>query len=79
MNAKKGIHALMEGWVKDGSLLDDILFLKKLFRKVIKECKLKSIYIKFHKFEPQGVTGFALLTASHMAIHSWSVCYKGIG
>ena len=33
----------------------------------------KSPYIKIqtHKFEPQGVTGYALLEESHMSIHTW--------
>ena len=33
----------------------------------------RSPYIKIetHKFEPQGVTGYALLVESHMSIHTW--------
>ena len=27
--------------------------------------------IETHKFEPQGVTGFALLAESHLSIHTW--------
>jgi len=27
--------------------------------------------MKMHKFEPQGVTGYALLSSSHIAIHTW--------
>ena len=33
----------------------------------------KSPYLKVetHKFEPQGVTGFAMLRDSHISIHTW--------
>jgi len=27
--------------------------------------------VETHKFEPQGVTGFALLKDSHISIHTW--------
>ena len=26
---------------------------------------------KFHYFEPRGLTGFLLLTESHLALHTW--------
>ena len=33
----------------------------------------RSPYLKIetHKFDPQGVTGYALLEESHMSIHTW--------
>ncbi len=33
----------------------------------------RSPYLKVetHKFDPQGVTGYALLEESHMSIHTW--------
>ena len=31
----------------------------------------KVLKIETHKFEPQGVTGFALLAESHLSIHTW--------
>ncbi len=29
------------------------------------------LHTHVHKFEPQGVTGFALLAESHISIHTW--------
>jgi S-adenosylmethionine decarboxylase len=26
---------------------------------------------KFHQFDPQGITGFYLLSESHLAFHTW--------
>ena len=33
--------------------------------------KSKYLKVETHKFEPQGVTGFALLAESHISIHTW--------
>ncbi|MCS7181198.1 MAG: adenosylmethionine decarboxylase, partial [bacterium] len=29
------------------------------------------IDLKIHKFSPQGVSGFALISESHISIHTW--------
>ncbi len=71
MRRKLGAHALIEVWGCSWKKLDDILYLKRLFEKSIKISGLKKIYTRFHKFQPQGVTGFALLTTSHISIHTW--------
>lgn len=71
MKLKIGHHALIELWVENGKCVDDILFIKKLFNKVIKEAKFVCVYRKYYKFQPQGITAFALLTTSHIAFHSW--------
>ena len=31
----------------------------------------RSLHLKSHKFEPQGVTAVALLAESHISIHTW--------
>jgi S-adenosylmethionine decarboxylase len=41
-----------------------------LFSSVNKR-KVKVLHKFFYKFNPQGVTGFLLLSASHIAIHTW--------
>lgn len=53
-------------------LLNDSTFLEKLIDKAIKESGLVPVEkIKLHKFNPHGVTGYALLASSHIAIHTW--------
>ena len=73
MRVKRGTHALVELFGCNEFLLDDILFIKKVLRKAIKESKLIPIKNgeKFHKFNPHGLTGFILLKSSHIAFHSW--------
>lgn len=33
--------------------------------------EIKVLHRFFYKFKPQGLTGFLLLSASHIAIHTW--------
>jgi S-adenosylmethionine decarboxylase len=53
-------------------LLNDITFIEKTISNAIKASGLTPIdKIKLHKFDPQGITGYALLSTSHIAIHTW--------
>ena len=73
MTMKKGTHILLEMYGVEKKYLDDILFIKKVFRKAIKESGLIEIKGKFvyHKFKPHGLTAVTLLTTSHIALHTW--------
>ena len=52
-------------------LLDDERFVRNnLFHASILS-NSEIIKIDFHKFYPQGVTGYALLADSHLSIHTW--------
>lgn len=71
MKKKVGIHAIVELYGCSEILLDDIRFVKKVFKHAVKVSGLKCIHEFFHKFNPHGITGFALLTSSHIALHCW--------
>jgi len=51
-------------------LIDDEEFIRKLLYYTTKECKSTLLHLAVHKFEPQGVTGFAMLAESHISIHT---------
>ena len=52
-------------------LLDDERFVRNsLFHASILS-NSEIIKIDFHKFNPQGVTAFAMLADSHISIHTW--------
>ena len=51
--------------------LNDLEKLKPIMEKVIKKSKVSIISKKFHKFKPQGLTGFYLLSESHLSFHTW--------
>ena len=53
------------------SLLDDEEYIKETLIEASKIAKIELLKVETHKFEPQGVTGFALLAESHLSIHTW--------
>ena len=52
-------------------LLDDEQNIKLLLYNATKESKSTLLNLATHKFDPQGVTGVAMLAESHISIHTW--------
>ena len=52
-------------------LLDDQDFIRMILYRASKECKSTLLDLTVHKFDPQGVTGIAMLAESHLSIHTW--------
>ena len=51
--------------------LNDEEYIKETLIEAAKIGQLEVIKVDTHKFEPQGVTGLALLADSHISIHTW--------
>ena len=51
--------------------MDDENFIKESLEEASKEAKCEILKVETHKFEPQGVTGYALLAESHISMHTW--------
>ena len=66
-----GRHCI--GSLRDGNpiLLNDEDFLKTALTVAAEAAGETLLHIATHKFEPQGLTGFALLAESHISFHSW--------
>ena len=64
-------HILFELRECPSKLLDDTEFIIMALQVAASHAKSKLIDVNFHKFEPQGVTGLALLADSHISIHTW--------
>ena len=64
-------HVLFELKGCSYELLNDLEFCKLVLQISASKSKSKLIDIIAHKFEPQGVTGLALLADSHISIHTW--------
>ena len=52
-------------------LLNEEDFIKDSLINAAIVAKSPHLRVETHKFEPQGVTGFALLAESHISIHTW--------
>ncbi len=66
-----GKHCILELYDCDSSKLDDEAFLRTTITTAAKRAGATLLNLITHRFEPQGVTGLALLAESHISIHTW--------
>lgn len=66
-----GKHCIFELQEGNPTLLDDEDFIKNALILAAEAAGATLLQVFTHKFEPQGVTGFALLAESHISIHTW--------
>ena len=66
-----GKHFILNLYECPFELLDDKEFIRMLLYRATKECKATLLNLAVHKFNPQGVTGIAMLAESHISIHTW--------
>jgi len=65
-----GTHLIVD--VLNGSRLDDIAHIEQTFRRCIDVAGATLLHIHMHHFTPNGgVSGVAVLSESHISIHSW--------
>ena len=66
-----GTHCIIELYNCDSAKLDDEAFLRTAITSAAKRAGATLLNLITHRFEPQGVTGLALLAESHISIHTW--------
>jgi S-adenosylmethionine decarboxylase proenzyme len=70
---RRGTHVLLEMFGCDQFLLEDIRFVRKVYKEAVKQSKLIEVKnsFKLHKFNPIGLTFVSLLKTSHISFHTW--------
>jgi S-adenosylmethionine decarboxylase len=66
-----GIHILGELYGVDQRTLSYVEHLEPLLLKILRDHDFKILTSAFHQFHPFGVTGFVLLSESHVSVHTW--------
>ncbi|MEX0589097.1 MAG: adenosylmethionine decarboxylase [Cyanobium sp.] len=66
-----GKHCILELYGCNSARLDDEAFLRDTITAAAKRAGATLLNLITHRFEPQGVTGLALLAESHISIHTW--------
>ena len=66
-----GKHCILELYDCDQARLNDEAFLRTAITNAAKRAGATLLNLITHRFEPQGVTGLALLAESHISIHTW--------
>lgn len=69
--APAATHLLVECLACDVARLDDAPALEAALRRAAEAVGARVVGAGFHRFAPQGVTGFLLLEESHLSIHTW--------
>ena len=64
-------HLLLELYGCDCEKLNDESFLRCILDRAAKLANATVLNLISNKFEPQGVTAIALLSESHISIHTW--------
>jgi S-adenosylmethionine decarboxylase len=66
-----GKHCILELYDCSRSKLDDEAFLRSTITAAVQRAGATLLHLITHHFEPQGITGLALLAESHLSIHTW--------
>ena len=64
-----GVHLIID--LYGAERLDDQFFIEATLRQCIAAAKATLIHIHLHRFEPNGVSGVAVLAESHISVHTW--------
>jgi len=68
---ENGVHLLLDVWGCGPVLLDNPDWWNDTFRHSLAGSGIDVLHSHFHRFHPHGLTGFFLLTASHLSVHTW--------
>lgn len=71
MTPENRLHVILDGWGAPFELLDDAQGIERLLRRAVARLGGRILHLYVHAFDPQGLTAFALLAESHIAIHTW--------
>ena len=64
-----GAHLIID--VYGGERLDDIDHIEQTLRQCITASGATLLHMHLHRFQPNGVSGVAVLAESHISIHTW--------
>ncbi len=64
-----GTHLIID--LYGAERLDDLPFIETVLRDCVDKAKATLLHIHLHPFEPNGVSGVAVLAESHISVHTW--------
>jgi len=70
-NKVKGGHYIIDFFGCDPHQINRTEFWKEELPLAAKEAGMDILHSHFHEFDPQGITGFLLLSSSHLSVHTW--------
>jgi S-adenosylmethionine decarboxylase len=64
-----GVHLIVD--LHDAVRLDDIGHVEATLRRCVEAARATLLHIHVHHFQPNGISGVAVLAESHISIHTW--------
>ena len=64
-----GVHLIVDLYGAKG--LDDIDLVELTLRRCVDAARATLLHIHVHHFQPNGISGVAVLAESHISIHTW--------
>ena len=64
-----GVHLIVD--LHGAEQLDDIDHIEATLRRCVSAARATLLHIHLHHFQPNGVSGVAVLAESHISIHTW--------
>ena len=68
---KLGRHLIVEFADCDHNILNNLEFLEKHMNESVRKAGATIVSSKFHRYNPQGVSGVVVIAESHISIHTW--------
>lgn len=69
---RPGNHILINVYFRKFPVdFESVSFSRNFFAEAIRKGNFRILKTGFHKFKPQGLTGFFLLAESHLSFHTW--------
>jgi len=64
-----GVHLIID--LFDARHLDDVGHVEATLRRCVDASRATLLHLHVHRFQPNGVSGVAVLAESHISIHTW--------
>ncbi len=64
-----GVHLIVD--LHGAERLDDIEHIETTLRRCVEAARATLLHMHVHHFQPNGVSGVAVLAESHISIHTW--------
>ena len=65
-----GRHLLAELW-ECGAAINDAPSVERAMREAVARSGATLLHLQVHAFQPQGITALAMLSESHLSLHTW--------
>jgi len=66
-----GRHLMLELWGCDAERINSIETIERAMTETVEACGATLLDLRVYPFTPVGVTGVAILSESHLMIHTW--------